>query len=632
MRQEEGVTMAETWRPGLSGRIVLFITAVVALCGVLAVVAIGSILTTQLRERYAADRQTSIEFLTASLVPMIQLSDYSRVERTIEAVLVYKNIVSLAVYDDNGELIREASESGPGSLPTDTISHILTQENEVVGRVDIGFSRAYIDEQVQDLTHILALAVTALLLATTGALLWYMNRAVVRPLNLFTRTVRAMTSDNLGLRVPLKGADEIGVLAGSFNAMADNLEVSNTQLREAHSRLEERYLERAAREERRTDQVRRIFEMRQQLVHCAGLNEMLQYVASALLHSFSYHSVRLFLVETDSGELQLAATAGNAVAGPWGQGGSANSGVVAAVLQSGRPLLVTSLADEPGRSTASGTLRDGAELAVPIAIGALRLGVIDIRSDHENGLDEMDLFTAQTVADQIASVVESARVEAETRELTVLNERNRMAREIHDTLAQGFTGIVLQLEAAEQSLEDSPQQTSRHIDRARALARESLAEARRSVWALRPTALESNRLADALRNEACRLDEEGATRVTCHVSGDARSLGPRVEDSLLRICQEALSNIRRHSGATEAQVSLSCTATAVRLLVRDNGAGFDPGLPQTGSFGLIGIRERAQQCGGSARISSKPGEGTEIEIEVPLPERGEHEQDPRSDS
>ncbi|MBN1152375.1 MAG: HAMP domain-containing protein [Dehalococcoidia bacterium] len=623
--------MSEPWRPGLSVRIVLFTAAIVALFGVLTVFAIGSIVTTQLRERYASDRQTSIEFLTASLVPMVQLGDYPRVERTIESVLVYENIVSLSVYDLNGSLIRTVSESGQGMLPTDTISHILTQDSEVIGRVDIGFSRAYIDVQVQELTSILALAVTTLLLATAAALLWYLSRSVVRPLNVFTRTVRSMTSDNLGLRVPLKGSDEIGVLAGSFNAMAEDLEESNRKLLEAHNRLEQRYQERAACDERRTEQVRRIFEMRQHILGIADLPDMLEFVASALQRSFSYDSVRVFLVEPDSADLRLSTAMGSAPNNGEARNESSGDSIVADVLKSGRPRLTTTFTHEPRSTTTEDGASNGAELAVPVAIGTLRLGVLDIRSDREDGLDEMDLFTAQTVADQIASVVESARVAVESRELAVLDERNRMAREIHDTLAQGFTGIVLQLEAAEQSLNDSPEQASRHIDRARSLARESLAEARRSVWALRPTALENGRLADALRNEVRSLAEEGPTKVTCHIEGDIRRLAPATEDALLRICQESLTNIRRHSRATAAQVHLTCDGSLVRLLVRDNGVGFDPNTPREGSFGLIGIRERARQCGGVARIASRPGEGTVVDVEIPIARRSDHEQDTHSD-
>jgi signal transduction histidine kinase len=619
MRAEEGLSLTEPWRPGLTVRIVLFIGAIVALCGILTVLIIGSVVTTQLRERYASDRQTSIEFLTASLVPMIELSDYERVQRTIETVLVYENIVSLAVYDADGVLIRSAKESGEGSQPTDTISHVLMKGAEFVGRVDIGFSRAYIDAQVKELTRILALAVTALLLATAGALLWYLSRSVVRPLHIFTRTVRSMTSSNLGLRVPLRGSDEIGVLAGSFNAMAQDLEESNLQLTQAHLQLEERYLERAAREERRTEQVRRIFEMRQQLIQISELADMMEFVASALQKAFAYYSVNVYLVDSRAGDLQLAATAGalsSSTTVP--RRVQPGDGIVGAVLQSCRPLLATDVAREPRYVAVSELKETKAELAVPIAIGTLPLGVLDIQADRENGLDEMDLYTAQTVADQIANVVENARVAEETRELTVLDERNRMAREIHDTLAQGFTGIVLQLEAAEQSLNDSPSSAASHIDRARRLARESLAEARRSVWALRPSVLEKRKLADALRAEARMLQDEGQVQVACHISGVARDLPAPVEEALLRICQESLTNIRRHAKAAQAQVSLTFDNNSVMLSIRDDGIGFDLDTPREGSLGLIGINERARQCGGIARISSMPGEGTLVEVDIPL--------------
>jgi signal transduction histidine kinase/HAMP domain-containing protein len=616
--------VSEPWRPGLTVRIVLFIAAIVALGGILTVVTIGRIITTQIHERYVTDRQTSIEFLTASLVPMVQLGDYARVERTIETVLVYENIVSLAVYDEDGTLIRSARETGEGSLPTDTISHILTQGNELVGRVDIGFSRAYIDVQVNELTRILALAVTGLLLATALALLWYVTRSVVRPLRVFTRTVRAMTSENLGLRVPLKGSDEIGALARSFNAMAQDLEESNRQLKDAHSRLEERYLERAAHEERRAEQVRHIFEMRQELLRIPELPEMLRFVASALQQTFSYYSVNVFLVDPDSEKLSLAAAAGS----HWNSDAPPHyippmDSIVGVVLQSCRPLLATDVTREPHFVAMPGLSGTTAELAVPIGIGTLILGVLDIQANHEGGLDEMDLFTAQTVADQIASVVENARVAEETRELTVLDERNRMAREIHDTLAQGFTGIVLQLEAAEQSLHESPNSASRHIDRARTLARESLAEARRSVWALRPSALEHGKLPDALRGLADDLTEEGRVQVDCHVTGGVRRLPPEIEDALLRICQEALINIRRHASATHAEVSLTVDNSVARLAVRDDGIGFDLDIHERRFLRPYRHKGARQPVRRQHANHQQAGRGNSAcEVEFPLEETG----------
>ncbi len=606
-------------RHGLSGRIVFFVTVVVALCGVFTVLTIAGVIATQLEDRYRSDRQTAIEYLSTSLVPMVEIGDYLRVERTISAVLVYDNIVSVAVYDDEGQLIRSVVQLGEEYRPTDTISHVLRQGDFLVGRVDIGFSRLYIQEDVQELTGVLALAVTLLLAVMAGALLWYLRRTVVNPLRTFTTTVRAMTARSLDLRVPVTGSDEIGMLASSFNEMAQELQQSHLRLQKAHIQLEERYLERTSRDERRADQVRRIFELRQQLIEIADLRELLQYVTSALQRAFSYNRVNVFLVAPESGDLELAATAmmTSSTTQP-AHRVKPGDGIVGDVLQSCRPLLVTDVARDPRYVELHALDDTKAELAVPINIGALTLGVLDVQSNYEGGLDEMDLFTAQTVADQLANVVENARLAQETRELAVLDERNRMAREIHDTLAQGFTGIVLQLEAAEQSITDAPESVTAHIDRAKRLARESLTEARRSVWALRPATLEKRQLIDALRRETSLLSDETKVQATCHISGTAKHLPADVEDALLRICQEALTNIRRHSQSSQVEVQLTFTDHQVVLSVRDDGIGFDPTSVPGDSFGLIGIEERARQCRGHSYITSTQGEGTVVDIVIPL--------------
>jgi signal transduction histidine kinase len=282
-----------------------------------------------------------------------------------------------------------------------------------------------------------------------------------------------------------------------------------------------------------------------------------------------------------------------------------------------QPLLVSDVETNPSYVEVPELKGTRTEVAVPINIGALTLGVLDIQGDRENSLDEMDLYTAQAIADQLANALENERLSEETRELAILEERNRMAREIHDTLAQGFTGIVLQLEAAEQGLNEAPESVPSHIDRARALARESLSEARRSVWALRPQALEKRDLAGAIRREVERLAGEGRVGARLVVSGKRARLEASVEDALLRITQEALTNVRRHSEATTAEVRLAFGEETVRLSIADNGVGFDTSWSKEGSFGLIGMNERAQACGGNARVTSTPGTGTRIEVTVP---------------
>ncbi|MFQ5872904.1 MAG: histidine kinase [Dehalococcoidia bacterium] len=209
----------------------------------------------------------------------------------------------------------------------------------------------------------------------------------------------------------------------------------------------------------------------------------------------------------------------------------------------------------------------------------------------------------------------------QTRELAVLEERTRIAREIHDTLAQGFTGIVLQLEAAEQALDESSAEVPDHLSRAKNLARESLQEARRSVWDLRPQALEQRTLDAALQEEVDRSAAAGQEQASFSLSGERQELLPNVEVALLRICQEALTNVRRHARASEVKVALSFDPEAVCLSIQDNGIGFDSEAVKSRGrqrgFGLAGMEERARLLGGTLVVRTQKGKGTLVEVKVP---------------
>jgi signal transduction histidine kinase len=203
------------------------------------------------------------------------------------------------------------------------------------------------------------------------------------------------------------------------------------------------------------------------------------------------------------------------------------------------------------------------------------------------------------------------------RRAAVLEERNRMARDIHDTLAQGFTGVIVQLEAAEHAFtHGSSPDTDAHIRRARDLARYSLDEARRSIKALRPQALESGDLRAALEGamrqmtEGTKLHAEFATR------GEPRALRASDEENLLRINQEILTNALKHSQASELKTTLWFEVSSVGLEVRDNGVGFDPAKQHDG-FGLLGISERVKQMNGDLTVDSRPGSGTRVRVVLP---------------
>lgn len=208
---------------------------------------------------------------------------------------------------------------------------------------------------------------------------------------------------------------------------------------------------------------------------------------------------------------------------------------------------------------------------------------------------------------------------AERRE-GVLEERQRLAREIHDTLAQGFTSIVMNLEAAEQALPDNTIVLQKHLNQARSTARNSLDQARRVVQDLRPDLLEQQSLPDAIQRTANRWSEETDIPIAIHTTGQVMSMHPNIEVMLLRATQESLNNIRKHAQASDVQITLSYMSDVVMLDIQDNGVGMDRAetSPYGGGYGLQAMRERAAQCGGSVMIESDPDEGTTLVVTIPL--------------
>jgi signal transduction histidine kinase/ligand-binding sensor domain-containing protein len=204
----------------------------------------------------------------------------------------------------------------------------------------------------------------------------------------------------------------------------------------------------------------------------------------------------------------------------------------------------------------------------------------------------------------------------------VLEERARLAREIHDTLAQGFVGISSQLDAVAMCMPEEGTPARKFLDLARRMARHSLTEARRAVMDLRSAALEDQDLASAIQSGTRQWTAGSGVEVEVDVDGTRPKIPEEMEQHLLRIAQEAVTNVLKHAGATRIGIKLHLEARKLYLRIRDNGRGFDQnGVFSTlgGHFGLIGMRERAERLGGELRLASHPGEGTEVEVSVPLP-------------
>ncbi len=249
------------------------------------------------------------------------------------------------------------------------------------------------------------------------------------------------------------------------------------------------------------------------------------------------------------------------------------------------------------------------------------LGVLNVASTDWGDLSDEDLQLLYLVGDLVGIAIERARLFDNSVELGAVKERNRLAREIHDTLAQGLTAITLQLETADALLETEPvsERARKAVQQALQLTRANLDEARRSVLDLRAAPLEGRTLAEALE----ALVKEWASRrkkVTVKVdTSDAnRPLPVRIEVGLYRIAQEALTNIGRYAQARNVTVQLTTMPDQVHMVIADDGRGFDPASVDDGHYGLIGMNERARLLGGSLELCSSPGSGTRIEVVIPL--------------
>ena len=260
---------------------------------------------------------------------------------------------------------------------------------------------------------------------------------------------------------------------------------------------------------------------------------------------------------------------------------------------------------------------------VPLVVQDEPVGILNVATDEWQFLSAADLQLLSAVGAQASVAMERARLFAESVELGAAEERNRLAREIHDTLAQGLTAITLQLETADTLLEARADaaRAREAVQHALALARLNLEEARRSVLDLRAAPLEGRTLAEALAALAAEWSQKSSVPAQFGATGVDRRLPLRVEASLFRAAQEGLSNIARHARARRAAIQLDTAPDQVRLVIKDDGRGFDSSQIPQGRFGLVGLNERVRLLGGKLSLESSPGQGTRIEVTIPLERR-----------
>ncbi len=288
-------------------------------------------------------------------------------------------------------------------------------------------------------------------------------------------------------------------------------------------------------------------------------------------------------------------------------------------------LQASELLPADARSWQEHDIRSTLVLPLHAANGQVK-GVLLIGSRRKDGFKRQMMQNFITIGAQVALAVENLRLVEKAHEAGILQERQRLAGEIHDVLAQGFTSIVTHLEVADANLTganlSAKDDIQTHLNQARQTARDSLTASRQMVWALRPDLQEGVRLSQAVELLAKRWSAANGIPAQVTTTGDFYKTHPDTETTLLRVTRESLNNIQKHAGATAVNITLTYLDTLIVLDVQDDGTGFDPDTPPKtgGGFGLKSIREQVERLSGELSVESSLGKGATIAVALPIKE------------
>lgn len=292
-------------------------------------------------------------------------------------------------------------------------------------------------------------------------------------------------------------------------------------------------------------------------------------------------------------------------------------GMLAAMLHEAAPVRLPDIREDPRFEwwpSAHPVLKDF--IGVPIRDADQVLGIIFLSNKRSPGgftQEDEDLLTL--FAAHAAIAMTNARLYERGRELTIVEERNRMARDLHDAVTQKLFSLRLTAKAAASLVASDPERATAEIDRVQRLAGEALAELRSVIVELRPAELDRHGLAETLRKHIAVLDRLHPVKIS-FTGAPVRDLAPATEVAVLRVAQEALHNALKHAGASTIQVCLGASGPRLRLEVTDDGAGFGVEAPARG-LGLLSMGDRAEMAGGSLEVTSEPGAGTTVRLEIP---------------
>ena len=368
----------------------------------------------------------------------------------------------------------------------------------------------------------------------------------------------------------------------------------------------------------RAEQFRVLSEVSQHIISLASVDELLNRIAQLVKNAFGYIHVGIGLVEgnhvVSKAEVGAFEEVYHASSIPLGEG------IWGKVAQNGTSIMSSHVNGEKDHKYMH-DIGIHSHLCVPLRIKDKVIGVISAASDHENAFDQSDEIILQTLSNQVSVAIENARLYEQARNLAILDERQRLARELHDSVTQSLYGISLYAQAAAGNVNANQiNQAVEYIEDIQNTAQESLADMRLLIYELKPPILDKEGLIAALQNRLISVEDRARIKSSLQTNLSGR-LPTQVEEGIYQITREALNNIIKHAKAKNISIRIQRESEFILVEISDDGIGFEPGKIRRGCLGLVNMQECAQSQGWKLEIESSPGNGTHIKLEIEHNER-----------
>jgi signal transduction histidine kinase len=463
----------------------------------------------------------------------------------------------------------------------------------------------------------LVIALAALVLAVAASL--SMTRSIADPIVELADTATQISRGALDRTAKVNRRDEIGALARAFNSMT-------AQLRDLINSLENRVDERtrALQEanvalEQRALQLQTSAQVGREITSILDIDVLLPRVVETIREAFGYYHVQVFLVDRDAGELVLRATS-DSRSSEHKRLDLGLTSINARAAQTGEAVLANDVLREPGFLPDSQLPETRSELVIPLRLGRQVIGTLDVHNRQVGAFAREDVVAVQSLGDQIVVAIENAHLYDQSRELAVLEERTRLARDLHDSVTQSLYSLLLLTEGWRRMLSTASQtQIEDRLRRIGEIAQQALCEMRLLIHELRPPMLEQEGLVGAVRKRLDAVEKRVGIEARV-VMDDLVELPASLEEGLYWITQEALNNALKHAAAKHEIVRIWVEDERLVLEIADDGQGFDlEAAGNKGGMGLASMKDRARVMGGTLTIESSPGRGTTVRVGVPLP-------------